>query len=259
MVKSNGIRLKKRFGQHFLRDESVVRHMSERVSLNKNSYVFEIGCGDGFLTKEILRHPIQRLQVFEIDDEWASYVKNQYPDNRLQMNCTDFLTVDRSFFKDSSAWVLLANLPYQVTFPILYKLHSFRDLLDQAVIMIQEEVAQKIVKKQGRDYGFPSLFFQWYFEISLLEKVSPTVFVPAPKVYSRLLYMKPRINVPFIDDEEKFWSFVKQCFKQPRRTLINNLKQSHIAIEKIPSDLYALRAQQMTMEQFLVLWAIVRA
>ena len=85
--------------------------------------------------------------------------------------------------------------------------------------MIQEEVAQKIVKTSGRGYGFPSLFFQHYFEWKLLEKVPPGAFFPPPKVYSRLLYFKPKKMLQQIPDEAEFWEFIKHCFAQPRRTL----------------------------------------
>ena len=129
---------------------------------------------------------------------------------------------------------ILSNLPYQITFPILHLLQKNRDLLKEGVMMIQEEVAQKIVKTSGRGYGFPSLFFQHYFEWKLLQKVPPGAFLPPPKVYSRLLYFKPKKDVIQIPDEPKFWEFIKRCFAQPRRTLRNNLASTHYNMQSNP-------------------------
>src|SRR5579885_254150 len=113
---AHGIHLKKKHGQHFLRQQSIVDHMLEAVSLTSTSSVFEIGCGDGFLTKAILATPIERLWVFEIDPQWATYVQKQYPDPRMHMFQQNILEVDFSSFEQHKPWVLLANLPYQITF-----------------------------------------------------------------------------------------------------------------------------------------------
>lgn len=258
MVTTAGIRLKKKYGQHFLRQQWVVNRMVDIVHLDSTTSVFEIGCGDGFLTKAIIAHPIKHLEIFEIDAEWVSYIKKIIPDQRISIHCTNFLDISRDVLKDNTSWVVLANLPYQVTFPILYKFQQYRDLIAEGVVMIQEEVAQKITKISGRDYGYPSLFLQWYFELQLLDKIPPTAFVPPPKVFSRLLYFKTRTVVPIIPNEEKFWQFVKICFRQPRRTLSNNLKQSHYGNIAIPDYYLSLRAQQLSMQQLLVLWDIVR-
>lgn len=254
---SKGIQLKKKFGQHFLRDESVVLEMMNHVALKKAS-VFEIGPGDGFLTRYILQKPIERLWVFEIDPEWAELLRDSIKDERLTIIQKNILDVDFSVLESHKPWILLANLPYQVTFPILYRLQEHRSLLQEGVIMIQEEVAQKLVKMSGRGYGFPALFFNHYFTISLLSKVPPTVFKPPPKVMSRLVYLKPKKEIEAIQDEAGFWRFIKVCFKQPRRTLANNLRQTHIDLELIPEEYKKLRAQQMTKDDLLALWNIIR-
>lgn len=123
--------------------------------------------------------------------------------------------------------------------------------------MVQEEVAQKIVKTSGRGYGLPALFFQHFFEWKLLQKIRPGAFLPPPKVYSRLLYFKPRKKLTPIKNEQEFWLFIKRCFGQPRRTLRNNLAQAHYAIDKIPEKFMLLRAQQMTMQDFLEIWELM--
>lgn len=251
--KAHDIPLKKKYGQHFLREQSVVDSMVQAVAID-NASIFEIGPGDGFLTRTILAKSIARLWVFEIDADWAEYIKKSFPDERLTVFHENFLDIDFSRFEPYKPWTVLANLPYQVTFPILYLLHKHRDLLKEGVIMVQEEVAQKLLKSRGRDYGFSSLFFQYYFDWKLLQKISPGAFYPPPKVNSRLLFFKPKHNVKPIVDEDNFWKFIKICFKQPRRTLRNNLAQSHYPLNVISDDLLAKRAQELHIDQLLVLW-----
>jgi len=257
-VYSSGIPLKKQFGQHFLRQQSVVDAMISKVTVDKNSSVFEIGCGDGFLTRAILKEAIARLWIFEIDAHWAEFIQKELPDKRVTVLLENILDADFSRFAQNKPWTLLANLPYMITFPILHLLQKHREFLAEGVIMIQEEVAQKLVKQSGKGYGYPSLFFQHYFELQLMMKISPSAFFPPPKVHSRLVYFKPRATVVLIPDEEGFWKFIKICFKQPRRTFRNNMMQTHIDLAKIPEKYLLLRAQQMKMEDFLSLWELVR-
>lgn len=258
MAHVENIPLKKRYGQHFLREQSVVDNMLARVSLHNDAAIFEIGCGDGFLTSAIMQHGIKKLWVFEIDPEWAEYVRKKITDKRLTIFQVNILDQDFAMFDQDRPWTLLANLPYQITFPILHMLQRNRHLLKEGVIMVQEEVAQKIVKKGGKDYGYSSLFFQYYFEWQLMDKISPTAFYPPPKVHSRLLYFKPRTNQEPIEQEEKFWAFIKTCFKQPRRTLKNNLMQIQIDFAKVPEKYLTLRAQQMTFDDLLHMWRLLQ-
>lgn len=252
---SHDIPLKKQFGQHFLRNRGIVLSAIDRVSIDPTTSIFEIGCGDGFLTQEILRTPAARVWVFEIDPEWASYVqKTLGGDKRLAVFEQNILDIDWSVFDEHQPWTLLANLPYQVTFPILRLLQRERHRLKEGVIMVQEEVAQKIIKKSGRGYGYVSLFFQHYFEWELMNKVPPGSFFPPPKVFSRLLYFKPRENVVTIPEEETFWKFIKLCFHQPRRTLRNNLMQTHLNVAALDDETLNLRAQQLSMNDLLKLW-----
>ncbi len=256
---AHGIAVKKQYGQHFLRNQAVIDTMINAVSIIPATNVFEIGCGDGFLTKSILQTAIARLWVFEIDHDWAAYVQQHYPDARMTIFEENILDTDFTQFEPHKPWVLLANLPYQITFPILHLLQQHRHLLQEGVIMVQEEVAQKITKSGGRGYGFISLFFQHFFDWKLLTKIPPTDFFPPPSVYSRLLHFAPRTVQP-IPDEEKFWAFIKYCFAQPRRTLRNNLLATQFAwyAQRADYQFGDMRAQQMKMEDFLALWKIIR-
>lgn len=258
MTYSNGIAVKKQFGQHFLRDYLIVHRIVDAVHLDAHSSVLEIGCGDGFLTHAILQAPVERLWSFEIDPQWAQYVRTLYPDPRLTIIQDNFLDVDCEIFTPHKPWTVLANLPYQITFPILHLFQKNRHLFKEGVVMVQEEVAQKIVKTHKRGYGFTSLFFQHYFEWQLLDKVPPGAFLPPPKVFSRLLYFKTRAQVQEIPQEALFWLFIKTVFKQPRRTLRNNLVSTHYPVDNIPQEFLNMRAQQMEKEQLLTVWSLIR-
>ncbi|MGE0009244.1 MAG: 16S rRNA (adenine(1518)-N(6)/adenine(1519)-N(6))-dimethyltransferase RsmA [Candidatus Babeliales bacterium] len=256
MVKtSHNIVIKKQYGQHFLRDQAVLNVMLDAVAIDKNTSVFEIGCGDGFLTQAILQTPIARLWVFEIDPEWAGFVRNKFKDQRLTVYQENFLDLDMARLEPHAPWTVLANLPYNVTFPILHKFQESRHLLKEGVVMLQEEVAQKLVKKSGKGYGFISLYFQYFFELKLLTKIPPSAFYPAPKVFSRLIYFKPKTDLVEIPNEEQFWKFIKVCFRQPRRTLRNNLAQTHYDLSRFDDELLGKRAQQLAMGDFLKIWS----
>jgi 16S rRNA (adenine1518-N6/adenine1519-N6)-dimethyltransferase len=255
---SQGIELKKKHGQNFLKERIFIERMIEAVDVDSKINVMEIGCGEGILTQAILQGPCKQLKVFEIDPEWADFVQRLYgKDSRLVIVQQNVLDANWDFLVDQGPWVLLANLPYHVTFPILYKVHKYRHIFNEGVIMVQEEVAQKIVKSGGRDYGYTSLFFQHYFTWKLLDKVPPGAFFPPPKVFSRLIYFAPKKEVVEINQEIEFWKFIKLCFGQPRRTLHNNLKTSHFDLSKLSEEILLKRAQQLTMQDFLNIWNVL--
>jgi len=254
----SGIGLKKKFGQHFLNDQSVVDTMLRQVGFDENTSVFEIGCGEGFLTKSILQQKFARFWVFEIDPEWAEFVASNYTDERMTMFSTDILQTDFAVFNDFKPWVLLSNLPYQITFPILFKLTENYSQLKEAVVMVQEEVAEKIVRSSGRGFGFTSLYLQHFFEWKMLIRIEPKSFYPPPKINSRLLYFKPKKNMDQIPNESEFWHFIKRCFSCPRRNLKNNLKPFHYDLARLSEETLNLRAQQINMTGFLAIWSTLQ-
>jgi 16S rRNA (adenine1518-N6/adenine1519-N6)-dimethyltransferase len=246
---------KKRLGQHFLRKQTVVDHMIAKVNITSETYVMEIGCGDGFLTQAILNQTnCKALWSYEIDHEWAIVVRNKIKDPRLKIVEQNILDLDFTTIEQYKPWVLLANLPYQITFPIIFLLQKYKHLFQEGVVMIQEEVAQKLVATKGRSYNPTSIFLQLHFDFELLEKIEPRAFAPPPKVFSRLIYFKPKGQEIMITDKEGFFKFLKFCFAYPRRTLLNNLKTTHYDLSKLDAEVLALRAQQITSDQFLKIW-----
>lgn len=249
---------KKSLGQHFLRKQSVVDHMIDEVTITPQISVMEIGCGDGFLTRAILEQTkCKQLWVYEIDPEWAHYVQEQVHDPRLKIFIENVLDLDVTPLKEHTPWVLLANLPYQVTFPILYLILRNKYLFNEGVVMMQEEVAQKLVATSGRSCTPVSLFLQYNFEFKLLEKIEPGAFSPPPKVFSRLVYFKPKLEQKEIPNIEDFWKFIKQSYRMPRRTLHNNLRTTHYDITRIPETILTMRSQQLSFEQFCEIWQLL--
>ncbi|HBS48430.1 TPA: ribosomal RNA small subunit methyltransferase A [Candidatus Dependentiae bacterium] len=249
-------RKKKAYGQHFLRKQSVVDHMIAEVKIDENTTIMEIGCGDGFLTESILSQTnCKNLICYEIDPEWAEVVRNKISDPRLEIIEKNILEVEFESLKEKQPLVILANLPYQITFPIFFLFLKHKHLFNEGVVMIQEEVAQKIVSKTGKSYSATSLFLQNHFEFKLLEKVEPGAFSPPPKVFSRLIYFKPKSETLQIPQEENFWKFLKLCFHQPRRTLRNNLVSNHYSLETFSEKFLNSRAQQLSIHDFLEAWS----
>lgn len=248
---------KKSLGQHFLRKKSVVCSMIDKVASSLDgATVLEIGCGDGFLTEQILaKTNCKKLVCLEIDWRWAEIVRKKISDPRLEIINVNALDVDWSTYSDDGKpMVMLANLPYNVTFPIMHKLRKHSENFVEGVVMVQEEVAQRFVAKSGRSMGSASVILQHYFDMQLMCKIGPEAFCPPPKVDSRLVYFKPKQNRPEIDREQAFWKFIKACFACPRRMLRNNLKCYNFDSQIVEQKMKGLRAQQMKFDQFLDLW-----
>lgn len=246
---------KKHLGQHFLLKQSTVDNMIKQVLVTDKTTVLEIGCGDGFLTKSILSQTnCKKLLVYEIDRSWANVVRANYKDHRLEVREQNALDLTEEVFQSCQPLIILANLPYQITFPLFFLFHRNKHLIQEGVVMVQEEVAQKLVAQRGKPYSATTIFFQHYFEIALMEKVEPTAFNPPPKVFSRLIYFKPKKEVVAIPNATGFWKFLKLCFKSPRQTLRNNLKSTHYKTDGFSDDILDKRSQQLSFEDFLSLW-----
>lgn len=253
MKSRHGIFFKKEFGQNFLHEHWVTDAILNSVTIDCNTTILEIGCGDGFLTKALLMTEALKIIGYEIDKEWYGYLKNRTKNTKLALINQDIMTIEWSSLAHYQPLILLANLPYNITFPLLYKIQEFRHFFQELTVMVQEEVAQKICKTSGKDFGVVSLFFQYYFDWTLLDKIPPTSFEPSPNVESRLIHAKPKKNINSIPRETEFWEFLKLCFKQPRRTLANNLKNSCYE-PTIEAQYKTYRAQEISINDFVTMW-----
>ena len=253
---NNRPKLKKKFGQHFYVMPRRSTICSPLFPLLKKTTVVEIGCGDGVLTRAILHQsPCKALQVFEIDPEWAEVVRGQTDDSRLTITLGDVMETDlEQELKNEDHLVMLANLPYNITFPLFEKLATCAHLFTHGMVMVQEEAAQRMASTSGRRYGAISLFLQYHFTFTLHIKVPPEAFKPAPKVDSRLVEFVPRTNQQPLPNPVTFWKFVRACFATPRQTLRNNLKRTGYRWNNLDDQTLGKRAQQLVLDDFITIW-----
>lgn len=222
--------------------------------------VLEIGCGDGFLTERILaKTDCRQLICLELDRNWADFVAKKIQDPRLLIYNVNALEVDWQELANGAPMVLLANLPYNVSVPLIKKLRQHASDFVEGVFMVQDEVAKRFVAKTGTDFGSISIFLQHVLDFSLLTKVTPDAFSPPPQVNSRLVHFKPKASVQAIQAEDAFWNFIKACFASPRRMLKNNLKGYAFDQEMLTKKIEGLRAQQMTSAQLVDLWECLQS
>ncbi|MGL5733040.1 MAG: 16S rRNA (adenine(1518)-N(6)/adenine(1519)-N(6))-dimethyltransferase RsmA [Metamycoplasmataceae bacterium] len=209
----------KRFGQNFLQDEQVLKRIVSSIDI-KNKDIIEIGPGKGALSRLILLEA-NKLVAFEIDYNLSDFLKSEIKNEKFLLINEDFLKVDLSNYKGYS---IIANIPYNITTPILFKIFENRLNFDDVVLMVQKEVAERICANPGTtNYGKLSVTANNFANVKKLFDISPKAFYPEPKVTSSIIHLKMNKEISNIDDE-KFLEFIKNCFAMRRKTLINNLK-----------------------------------
>lgn len=243
-------------GQHFLRQQVIVDEMIKKVDATGLT-VLEIGCGDGFLTRSILASSgCKKLICVELDSDWADYVRSIIIDDRLTIINQNILEFDWNTLSQEGPIVLLANLPYNITFPILNLLIKNIHLFSEGVFMVQDEVAQKLVAQKSGVSAI-TIYMQAHLDMEAMRKIGPEAFSPPPKVNSRTVYFKKPEEALTLDEPEAFWKFVKSCFHHSRQTLRNNFKKSYYPsqlIENIEDSILEKRAQHLKLADFLKIW-----
>ncbi len=253
---------RKRFGQHFLKDSNIVQRIVRSAELRECDHIVEIGPGRGALTTRLLDTGAN-LTVIEIDRDLANDLTKQYDKHdRFSLLNADVLKIDWSEFCSTDLKTkLVANLPYNISTPILFKLIANRHLFSVAIIMVQKEVAKRICHKgdtgNRKDYGVLSVIADSVFETELLFNVPPGSFVPAPKVDSSVIRLVPKNNM--INDEQIFFDFVRRAFNQRRKLLVNHLRKNEEAIFQRLSEgdlsfLEGTRPDNLTPHQYLSLF-----
>ena len=247
------IKPKKSLGQHFLTDKNIVRKIIKIADIQAEDFVWEIGPGKGILTEELLQTGCD-LTAFEIDEKLYPILEDKFS-NKLNLIKKDILKTDWKKFFPKEKVKIVANLPYQITSPFLFKVVSFADKFSQIVIMIQKEVAQRINAKIGtKDYSILTLKMQFYFNVSYGFTVKPHLFFPKPKVDSAIIKLIPRKDKPEIDNEKFFWKIVETSFRNRRKMLRNNLKAilSSEQIEELSKEFDLSRRGETFLEKEFV-------
>jgi 16S rRNA (adenine1518-N6/adenine1519-N6)-dimethyltransferase len=254
---------KPKLGQNFLNDPEAIRRIADALGDLSGQTVVEIGPGQGAITRALAAKAGHVLAI-EYDTELASGLRAQYPAERVTIIKQDVLSFD---FAAASATVgkrlpLAGNLPYYITSPILLKLAASHAALDRAVLMVQREVADRIVAVPGsRDYGLLSVTVQMYGSVQRLFTLPPSAFSPPPDVHSTVVRWRfaPRFAELGVE-ETGFFRFVRQVFAQKRKTLVNNLRAAGHAASDIQIALTAaaiplqVRAEALSLEELAQLW-----
>ena len=226
------LRPKKSLGQHFLRDRQVIDAILRLAKPKVAENVLEIGPGEGVLSEALLAAETHLIAVetdYRLWEPLAKRFAGRMEGNFL-LERSDFLKCDLEALlgerRDRDGrFAVIANIPYQITTPILFTLVRYRRLFSRAILMMQEEVAARIMASPGsKDYGRLTLGIGLYCDVESGFKVSPSAFVPRPKVWSRVIRLKFRDQPRYpVADELWLEKIVALLFSQRRKKLINPL------------------------------------
>lgn len=248
---------KKSLGQNFMKDENVIDKIVNCAKLDKDTLMIEIGPGAGSLSKKTV--PLAGFSIlYEIDTRLKDILENnlsEYDNKKIIFG--DFLAQnvvsDIALYNYKKVYVV-ANLPYYITTPIITKL--MKEILpDKIIILIQEEVANRLSAKVGtKDYGMISVLLGSRYDIKKLFKVSRNCFVPVPNVDSAVISLEKHSKYD-IKNINKFEKLIKDSFKYKRKNLRNNLKEYDLnLIESILNkNNYSLsnRAEDISVEVYI--------
>ncbi len=253
---------RKRFGQHFLRDLSVVDRMIFNADPSSLDHVIEIGPGKGVLTTSLLK-TVSSLTVIEIDRDLSAELSVKFKqDQKLKIITGDVLKLIWTDLIDPEKNnKIIANLPYNISTPLFFKFVEYRQHFESITIMLQKEVAQRICHrgegKKLKEYGILSVIASNVFDSEMICTVPPTSFTPAPKVESAIIQLKPQ-NID-IKKEKKYFVFVRKAFNNRRKVLLTHLRKNESQIyerlSKADLDyLKNLRPENLLPSQYLSLF-----
>ncbi len=252
---------RKSLGQNFLRDPNTIRKIADAVGAPAGAPVVEIGPGTGALTAQLLeKYP--HLVALEVDARAVAHLETALP--ALDVRLADVLEVDWAALAGEKGGPLyvVGNLPYYITSPILFGLVDARPALREAVVMMQREVAERLVAQpRTKAYGILSVVFQRYADVQLLFRVPPTVFYPQPDVTSAVVRLTFRADAPPPSPAEShFREVVRAAFNQRRKTLHNSLSAwTRARGLALPEDWAKRRAEELTPQAFFALSEYLRA
>lgn len=245
---------RKRFGQHFLIDESVLAGIVAAIAPQKEDYLIEIGPGQGQLT-HLLVDQVKHLDVIEIDRDLVAELHHRFhafPE--LTIYNQDILNFDWGQFNYPQSLRVLGNLPYNITTPLLFQLLTIPNRIQDFHFLLQKEVVERLTAPVGsHHYSRLSVMAQYFAELYQLFTVPPSAFDPPPKVESAFVRIIPYSIPPFVaQDFEKFTLLVKEAFTYRRKTLTNSLRHliTSTDLERLEIDPH-LRPQQLSVENFV--------
>ena len=266
LEKAKFFRTKKRLGQNFLINSEVLNDIIGFAELSKDDVVLEIGPGVGFLT-ELLTKQAKHVIAVEIDEEAVKELNKLNAEN-LTIIHNDILKTDVSELANGNKLKVIANIPYYITTPILAHLlgeiddltNKNRNSISEIILMVQEEVARRIVateKSKNKQYGLLTILSQFWADCSFLRTVGRRCFYPAPKVTSALIKLsinkKPKLE---LSDYSYFRKTIKAAFGQRRKNIKNALVNGGFDKEQVCRALKNLnidentRGEDLSINQF---------
>jgi 16S rRNA (adenine1518-N6/adenine1519-N6)-dimethyltransferase len=250
----------KSLGQNFLRDENILRKIVESLNLHDGDIVIEIGPGQGALTKYLVDLPITLIGI-EVDRRAIEILQQNYGDRmtlyHISVLDANLHTISEKYRKKLR---IVGNIPYYLTSEILFWLFDARTVIADATMMMQLEVAHRLIAQpKNKEYGILSIFTQFYTDCEMLFKVSRNCFYPKPSVDSAIVQLNFKDHLPQVD-EKLFRSIVRTTFGKRRKTLRNGLKSLELddtILDQIPFDLKR-RPEELSVEEFLDLSESIR-
>ena len=250
---------KKKYGQNFLTDQnSVLEKIMEVSNIESHEEILEIGPGEGALT-ELLLKKAKKVTCVEIDTDLEKILRKKFAGNeKFNLIMEDILKVELSEILVPHTRVV-ANIPYYITSPIINKLIENRDKIDEAYLMVQKEVGERVCASSGKERSVLTLAVEYYGTGEYLFTIPKEFFNPVPKIDSGF------ISIKFYNDrryeklipEDIFFKYVKAAFSNKRKNIVNNLSTLGISKDIIKEKLEFLqispneRAENLTIEQFI--------
>ncbi len=242
----------KKMGQNFLFSPEYQNKIVDSLGLSKN--VLEIGPGLGALTDILVTKKIENIKLVELDKRIVEFIHKKHPDIEIINN--NFLKVNLDEIFDEN-YSIISNLPYSISSNAIVNIIKC-EKVDEAVILIQKEVAERIVANIGDEkYNSFSIFVKTLADVEYLFDIPSSVFYPEPQVTSTLLKLKIKKNLNL--NKDQFEKFIRNCFLQKRKTIFNNLKNNfpvekiNLVLEKNQIDKNT-RPEKISLEMFLALF-----
>jgi len=264
-----GIVARKGLGQHFLVDRNIIHKIVEVAGLTADDVVLEVGPGLGEMTA-LLARQARKVICVEIDPKLAAILKTKMlPFQNVEVIEEDILKLDLLKLAEAERQQIkgVANLPYQISTPLLFRMIEARKIFSDLTLMLQKEVAERIVSPPGgKEYGPLSLLVQMFSEVSICFHVKPSAFYPRPKVESSVIRIRWKERPPVaVEDEQWFKNVVKKVMGYRRKTLINALKYSGLSHREATEGTLAgagidpqRRPGTLSLEEFLRLAQILK-